>query len=231
MAKFAVIGLGRFGSTVAKTLFENGNEVIAIDKDADIVEDINKFSTQPLVLDSTNERALKTVGLEYMDAVILGIGSHIEESILTAAILKKLGVNNIYAKVDNELHARILKLIGVKQIYLPEQMVGLQLARSLSTKNIFEFVNLSSGHVLVEMKSPKDFIGKSLQEIALPTTYGIHVVAIKYNELKVTDSGENIIDQKINDLPGATDIIHEDDILVLLGARNSVNELLKKYSK
>ncbi|MDP8231468.1 MAG: TrkA family potassium uptake protein [Candidatus Zophobacter franzmannii] len=231
MAKFAVIGLGRFGSTVAKTLFENGNEVIAIDKDPGIVEEMNKFSTQPVILDSTNESALKTVGLEYMDAVILGIGSHIEESILTAAILKKLGVNNIYAKVDNELHGRILKLIGVKQIYLPEQMIGIQLARSLSTKNIFEFVNLSSGHVLVEMIAPVDFIGKTLQEIALPTTYGIHVVAIKYNELKVTDTGENIIDQKTNDIPGANDIIHEDDILIILGARNSVNELLKKYSK
>ena len=131
MARYAVIGLGRFGMTVAKILAENGMEVIAIDKNKDLVNEVSTFVTSAVCMDSTDEAALRSQNLNETDAVIIGIGSNVEECILTAAILKKIGVGIIYAKVESELHGRILKLIGVQHTLLPEEMVGNQLAKTL----------------------------------------------------------------------------------------------------
>lgn len=160
MARYAVIGIGRFGWTVATILAENGMDVIAIDKKKVLVDDIASRVTTALCLDSTDEASLRALNLNEADAVIIGIGSNIEECILTAAILKKIGVGMIYAKVENQLHGRILELIGVQHVLLPEEMVGNQLAKTLISRNILEYINLSSGHVVIELVAPKEFVGE-----------------------------------------------------------------------
>jgi len=226
MARYAVIGLGRFGMTVAKILAENGMEVIAIDKRQDLVDEVSSSVTSAICMDSTDEAALRTQSLNETDAVIIGIGSNIQECILTAAILKKIGVGIIYAKIESQLHGRILELIGVQHTLLPEEMIGNQLAKTLISRNILEYVNLSSGHIVVEMVAPKEFVGKPLQDLALPTQRGVNVIAIKYSYLSVTDDGRNVIEKRLNDMPGANDMINEGDVLILLGPKGNIDKLI-----
>lgn len=230
MARYAVIGLGRFGMTVAKILAENGMEVIAIDKKQELVDEVSGLVTTAVCMDSTDEIALRSQSLNEADAVIIGIGSNIEECILTSAILKKIGVGIIYAKIESQLHGRILELIGVQHTLLPEEMIGNQLAKTLISRNILEYVNLSSGHIVIEMIAPKEFVGKPLQDLALPTQRGVNVVAIKYSYLSVTEDGRNVIEKRLNDMPGANDMINEGDVLILLGPKGNIDKLIYETS-
>jgi len=150
MAKFAVIGLGKFGYAVATSLHENGAEVIAIDNDQNLIDDIAGKVTNPVRMNSTNEEDLKKIGIRDVDAAILAIGNNLEVSVLTAVILKKLGVAKIFAKVDSKIHARILEMLGIPQenIIFPEEIVGKQLANSLLSRTIRNYVDLYSGHSL-----------------------------------------------------------------------------------
>lgn len=226
MAKYAVIGIGRFGWTVATILAENGMDVIAIDQSQELINEISDKVTSSHCLDSTDEVALRSLNLNEVDAVIIGIGSNIQECILTAAILKKIGVGMIYAKVENRLHGRILELIGVQHVLLPEEMVGNQLAKTLISRNILDYINLSSGHVVIELVVPKEFVGKTLQELSLPASRGINVIAIKYNYLTVTEDGKNVVEKRLNDMPGANDIVEEGDVLILLGPKGNIDKLI-----
>lgn len=230
MARYAVIGLGRFGMTVATILAENGMDVIAIDLNKELVDEISRKVAQPICMDSTDEVGLRNLNLNEVDAVILGIGSNIQESILTCALLKKIGVGIIYAKVENQLHGRILELIGVQHIILPEEMVGDQLAKTLISKNILEYFKLSGGYIVVEMIAPQEFVGKTLQELALPAQRGINVIAIKYNYLTVSEDGRNLIEQRHNDMPGANDEINEGDVLILMGKKTTIDKLIYDYA-
>ncbi len=230
MARYAVIGLGRFGATIATILSENGMDVIAIDKDPDIINSISNKVTSAICMDSTDEITLRSLSLNEADAVILGIGSNIQESILTAAILKKIGVGMIYAKIENQLHGRILELIGVQHILLPEEIVGNQIAKTLISRNILEYINLSSGHIVLELVAPKSFVGKSLVELSLPSKHGVNVIAIKYNYLAVTEDGKNYIEKRLNDLPGANDVVNEGDVLIILGPKGNVDKLIYETS-
>ncbi len=230
MARYAVIGLGRFGMTVAKILAENGMEVIAIDIKQEMVDEISALVTSAICMDSTDESALRSQNLNEADAVIVGIGSNIQESILTCAILKKIGVGVIYAKVESQLHGRIMSLIGVQHTILPEEMIGNQLAKTLISRNILEYVNLSSGHIVVEMIAPREFVGRPLQDLALPTQRGVNVIAIKTNFLTVTDDGRNVIEKKLNDMPGANDLVNEGDVLILLGPKGNIDKLIYETS-
>lgn len=226
MARYAVIGLGRFGMTVARILAENGMEVIAIDKKQELVNEVSGIVATAICMDSTDESALRSQNLNEADAVIIGIGNNIQECILTAAILKKIGVGIVYAKVESQLHGRILTLIGVQHTLLPEEMVGDQLAKTLISRNILEYINLSSGHIVVEMVAPRDFVGRPLQDLALPTQRGVNVIAIKYNYLSVTEDGQNVIEKRLNDMPGANDIVNEGDVLILLGSKGNIDKLI-----
>lgn len=226
MARYAVIGLGRFGMTVATILAEYGMDVLAIDKSQELIDEVSGKVAHAICMDSTDENTLRTLNLNEVDAVIIGIGSNIQECILTAAILKKIGVSVIYAKVENRLHGRIMELIGVQHILLPEEIVGNQLAKKLISTNILEYTNLSSGHTMIELIAPKDFVGKTLQELSLPLNRGINVIAIKYNYLSVTEDGRNVIEKRLNDMPGANDVVNDGDVLILLGPKGNVDKLI-----
>lgn len=231
MSKFAVIGLGKFGYNVATTLFENGAEVIAIDNNSLVIDEISSQVSIAINMNSTDEKALKSNKIQDVDAVILAIGNSIEVSVLTAVILKKLGVTNIYAKVDSKVHARILKLLGIRNIIFPEEQIAKQLANSLLSSSVLEYIDLSSGHSVVELVVPEIWVGKTLQELTLPTEKGVNIIAIKYTAQSVTEDGENIIEKRINDMPGANDIIHVDDVLVLIGPKARINDLINETFK
>jgi trk system potassium uptake protein TrkA len=180
-------------------------------------------------MDCTDEQSLKNIGITDVDVVILAVGE-VETSVLTSAILKKLGVINIHAKVDSQLHARILEIIGVKNIHFPEKQVGLQLANTLLSPNVLSYISLSSGHCITELAVPDSYIGKTLQQLNLPNERNIHIVAIKYTEMRVTEEGENVVETRVNDLPGANDVIREGDVLILLGPTSNIGELIKEVT-
>ena len=231
MAKFAVIGLGKFGMNVATTLFERGAEVIAIDNDKILIDEISGRVSVAIHLNSTDEKALKMNRIQDVDAVILAIGNNIEVSVLTTVLLKKLGVSNIYAKVDSKVHARILELLGIHNIIFPEEQIGRQLANSLISSSVMEYVELSSGHSVVELLVPEEWVGKTLQQLAIPTEKGVNIIAIKYTTQSVTEEGENIIRNEINDMPGANDVINEKDVMVLIGPKTKIDDLIEETSK
>ncbi len=231
MAKFAIIGLGKFGMNVATTLYENGAEVIAIDNNQILIDEISGRVSVAIKMNSTDEKALKENRIQDVDCVILAIGNNIEVSVLTAVILKKLGVRNIYAKVDSKVHQRILELLGIQHIIFPEEQIAIQLANSLLSSSVLEYIDLSSGHSIVELKVPESWVNKTLQQLSLPTEKGVNIIAIKYSAMNITEDGENIIEKQINDMPGANDIVHEGDVLVLIGPKPKINDLINETEK
>lgn len=226
MAKFAVIGLGRFGYTVATELFSNGVEVVAVDYDEKIVNEIENKVTTAVRIDSTDENALRSIGISDMDGIVLAIGSNVEASILTAVTLKKIGMSNIYAKVDSKIHSRIMKMVGIQNIYFPEEQVGMQLSQFLLSNNVLNYTQLNSKISIVELLTPDDFVGKTLQELALPTDYGVNIVAIKTERFNITEDGENEIYNYLNNMPGANDVVKSGDVLILSGEQAMLNKLI-----
>ena len=231
MAQFAVIGLGKFGFTVAETLIQKGADVIAIDNDEKKIEEIRNLATNVTCLDSTDEEALRTANVHNVDAVVLGIGANKEVSILTAAILRKIGVGKIIAKVDSELHARILKIMGVQRTIFPEQYVGREIANILVSQHIFTYMEISKDHSLVEIAVPHFFLGKSLKDLDVRNKYKIGIIAIKRTKQTVDETGENIVEEDANVIPSGEDILLEDDNILIIGKKNDVDKLIKMSEK
>lgn len=231
MSQFAVIGLGRFGITVAETLAQKGAEVIAIDNDEKKVEEVRSFVTNAICLDSTDEQALKAANVNNVDAVVLAIGGNKEVSILTAAILRKIGVGRIIAKVDSVLHARILKIMGVQRTIFPEQYVGREIANLLVSQHIFTYMEVSKDHSLVEISTPPFFIGKSLKELDITNNYNVSIIAIKSSIPTVSENGDNIVKEETNFIPSAGDILNERDTILVIGKKLDIDKLIKMSEK
>jgi trk system potassium uptake protein TrkA len=231
MSQFAVIGLGQFALTVAETLAQRGAEVIAIDNDEKKLESIKDIVTSAVCLDSTDEEAVRAANIQNVDAVVVGIGETREISILTAAVLRKIGISRIYAKADSDLHERILKMIGVQHVILPEQHVGREIANLLLSQHIFSYVEISKGHSLVEVAMPSQFIGKSLKELDLRKTYKLNVVAIKRTKPTVDEMGNNIISEETNVLPDAEDVFEKGDSIVVVGKKEDIDRLVRMSEK
>ncbi|MCD4651703.1 MAG: TrkA family potassium uptake protein [Candidatus Cloacimonetes bacterium] len=231
MARFTVIGLGKFGMTVATTLYSNGAEVVAVDKDEKLTIEVKGRVSTAINMDSTDEASLKELSIHEMDAVILAVGNNVEVSVLTSVLLKKLGAPRIYAKVNSKLHGRILELIGINNIVFPEEERGSQLAKSLLTSNVLQYMKLSSGHSVVELRAPREWIGQTLQQLALPRDNGVHIIGIKSEQFTTNESGENILEPFTNDMPGANDVVGEGDVMILLGSENNIDNLIKETAK
>ncbi len=227
MKQFAVIGLGRFGSSVAKTLAERGQEVIAIDKDEELIHDIMDFVTKAVCLDATDEKAMRSVGIQNADVAVCGIGTNMENSILVTLLLKELGIPTIVCKAISEPHKNALLKIGASRVILPERDMGARVTNTLISidENILEYIDLPGDASIVEFLPPKEFIGKSLREIDMRAKYGVNVIAIKKKE-KDPETGEVMVSAKTNISPLADDIIVHDDVLVLFG-ENKKMEMLK----
>ncbi|MEW6423479.1 MAG: TrkA family potassium uptake protein [Bacillota bacterium] len=212
MLQFAVIGLGRFGSSVARTLSRMGYEVLAVDVDADKVNDITDEVTYAVQVDAMEEEALKSLGLRNFDVVVVAIGQEIKASILVTVMLKEMGVPKIVAKANDELHGRVLQKVGADVVVFPERDMGVRLAHTLVSRNILDQIHLSLDYSIVEVVTPAKFIGKTLEESALRQKYGVTVLAIR--------RGEDIIIS-----PGARQVIQEGDVLVAIGRDDRLKQL------
>lgn len=173
-----VIGLGRFGSAVALELMQQGTEVLGIDGDARQVESLSGRLTQVVTADSTNEDALRQLAVPEFDRAVLGIGSHIESSILTASLLLGFGLANIWAKAISQPHARILTQLGVHHVVLPENDMGRRVAHLVGGR-MLEYVEFDPNFAMAKTNPPERLLGRSLAETGVRRAHGITVVAIK----------------------------------------------------
>ncbi|NWF52892.1 MAG: TrkA family potassium uptake protein [Nitrospirae bacterium] len=220
--QIAVIGLGRFGYSVAKTLSESGSEIIAIDREEEKVKAVSDFVTYAVQLDAMDEKALRSVGVQNVDTAIVSIGEKIEASILVVMILKEMGIKNIIAKAVTPLHGRVLENIGVQRVVYPERDMGARIAHSLTKPKILEELELSQEYSIVELPVPKEFIGKSVKEIQLRTRYGVNLIAVKR---KVIEKEKTKDVWNVNPLP--TDNMEEGDVLVLIGSNENLAKLIE----
>jgi trk system potassium uptake protein TrkA len=215
MAKqYGVIGLGRFGASVARTLYEYGYDVMAIDSSEDRIQENLNYVTHAVQADSTDEEALKSLGLRNFDVVVVAIGQDIQSSILTTLIIKELGVRQLVVKAQNDLHGKVLYKIGADKVVFPERDMGLRVAHHLISPNILDFIELADDYSIVEIVVSEMMIGKNLRELDVRAKYGCNVVAIK--------SGN-----KVNVAPHAEDKINRDDVLVVMGQ----NDDLQKFEE
>ena len=216
--QFVVIGLGRFGASVARTLYGLGHDVLAIDKNEDLVQEIADDVTHAVQMDATDEAALKTLGIRNFDVAVVTIGASIQSSVMTTLLLKENGVKHIIAKGHSDLHAKVLYKIGADRVILPEKDMGIRVAHNLVSTNILDYIELSSDYSIIEINSPDDWHGKTINELSLRSEYGINVVAIKRG-------GD------VNVSPYADDLIEPGDIVVAIGSASDLSKLELKISK
>ena len=176
--EIAVIGLGRFGSALARTLIHLGHEVLGVDFDADIVQEHAADLTHVAQADSTHIATLRQLGVGDFATAVVGIGGDIEASILTAAALVDLGIPNIWAKAITEAHGRILERVGTRHVVFPEHEMGERVAH-LVTGRMLDYIELDANFALVETSPPSDMVGKTLGESGVRAKYGVTVVCIK----------------------------------------------------
>jgi len=227
MKRYAVIGLGKLGITVARTLTEKGGEVIAIDSDIKRVEEIKDDVAQALCLDSTDEEAMLRTGIADVEAAVVALGENIEVSVLTTALLKDLGVGKIIARAASPLHERALKRVGANQVVFPEEQAGEHLASNLIAPNIIENITLSTGHELAEIVVEELFVGKTLRALDFRATYGVNVIAIQKRVTFIKDTGEADFRMEFDDLPNPDDKIESGDILIVVGSPENIEKVAK----
>lgn len=207
--QFAVIGLGRFGSNLAKELIRQGYEVMGIDKRAALVDELSDQLTHAVTADSTDEDHLKSLGIRNFDCVVVAIGDNLQASTLTAILLKELGVKTVVAKALSELHGKVLQKIGVERVIFPERDMAIRVANQLVTPNLLDYIELSKDYTIAEISVPEHISGKTLRDLDTRAEYGCSVVAIN------SKSGVTIA-------PSAADVLREQDILVLIGTNSQI---------
>lgn len=202
--QYAVIGLGRFGSGIVNTLLKAGNEVLAIDINEESVNEFADFATHAVIADSTNEEALKAIGIGNFDTVIVAIGNDMQASILTTLVLKELGIKKIVAKALNKRHGDVLKKVGADWVVFPETDMGERVAHQLMSPNVLNFIELAKDYSIEEIKVPSSMAGQNLIESNIRVEFKLTVIAINRNG-------------KINISPSPDEVILEGDILVIIG--------------
>jgi trk system potassium uptake protein TrkA len=178
--QFAVIGLGRFGRAVCKTLHQSGYEVLGTDVDGERVRELmtSQIASHILQLDATNPTALKAAGIFEFDTVIIAIGNYLQESIVTTLNVKEGGVGYVVAKASTEIHGKLLQRVGADRVVFPENDAGCALAQSLTKPSILERFDLDPEHSIVEVVVPEDFDGRTISELQLRSRYGLNVLAV-----------------------------------------------------
>lgn len=210
MKQIIVIGCGRFGSSVAKTLTKLGHDVMVIDQNHDIIKDMSEHVAHAVQMDTLDEASFRTIGLRNFDVAVVAIGSNMEASIMATLIAKEAGVPIVIAKALTEIHGKLLTKIGADKIIYPERDMGMRVAYGLVTPNILDVIEFSSEYSIVETVALDKWEGKSLKDINLSKQHGLVVIAIKTGD-------------KINIVPSPEVIINHGDVVVILGSNKNLN--------
>lgn len=207
--QYAVIGLGRFGVSVARKLYEAGHEVLGIDINEERVEDAEQYVTHAVVADTTEEKALNSIGIRNFDCVIVAIGIDMQSSILTVSLLKELGIKKIIAKALGKRHGQVLDKVGAEWVIYPERDMGERVANQLLSPNMLNYIELSKEYSIEEIMIPSKMAGHNLRDLDIRAKYNVSVIAI-------------VRDGNITILPSPDEIIKEKDILVMIGHRKDL---------
>jgi len=210
--EYVVFGLGRFGATVAKTLADNGCQVMAVDSDPAKVEQVANDVTYAVCTDVTDADAIRSLGISNFDGAIVAIGGSLEAGVMVTILTKEMGIPYVLCKALTELQARVLKKVGADMIVFPEQESGIRIANNLVEGNLFDAVNLSTKHSMMELTLPEEWIGKSLRELNLRASKKINVIGIKRDgNLEIT--------------PDPDTPLQAEEILVVIGKNAALAKL------
>ena len=204
MQSYMVIGLGRFGMQIARRLCELGCEVLAVDESNDRVQQISSDVTHAVVADAQDKEVLRALGAGKFDCAIVAIGGSLADSVLATMNLKELNVPKIVCKAHDETHRKVLLKVGADQVVIPEQENADRLAKSLSSLNVLDYIELSDEYGIVDVPAPQNWVGKSLKELNVRAKLGVNILAVRHNGA-------------INVSPSADYPICEGDIMVILG--------------
>lgn len=212
MKQFLIIGCGRFGSSCAEQLTKLGNEVIAIDKKEDVIDEVSKYVTHAASIEYVNEEVLESLGAKNVDVAIIAISSNFEQAILSVVACKNLGIPEVIVKAKDKIHADVLTQIGADKVVIPESDSAVRLARSLSSNQIFDYIEFDEKYSIVELVPKKDWVGKSLNELSLRTDFGINIIAINNMERTIVN-------------PEANYVITDTDYLIVAGENEDLEKL------
>ena len=210
-----VIGLGRFGSSVARALSELGHEVLGLDSDLRRVEEVSEFATQAAQVDATDEDALRDMGVRNFDIGVVAIGSDVKSSILATLLLKRLGVKTVVSKAQDELHGDILEKVGADRVVYPERETGLRVAHALASPNLVDYLQVMPGFGIGKLVAPLAFQGKELGQLDLKGKFGLTTLILRRgNELVLN--------------PSRSEVIGRGDVLVVTGRDEQLEALWAK---
>jgi len=212
--QFLVIGAGRFGSALARTLYELGHEVVVVDQNEEAVEDIMNHVTHAVIADATDEDALRKLGCSNFDTVIVAIGENLEANILATVAAKSIGAQRVISKAKDDLAARVLARVGADQVVRPEHDMGVRLARQMSSPNVLDALELDENHGIVEVEIHGKMTGP-LEELRLPRRFGVQVITVSRND-------------EILASPGADFVLRTGDRVLLLGSNEAI-ERVRNY--
>ena len=219
---FAVIGLGRFGYSVAETLLKKGCEVLAIDSDEEKIQAISEIATFAVQCDATDERALKDVSTQNVDVAVVSIGENIEASVLIVQTLKDMGVKSIVAKAVAPIQGKILKNLGVNEVIYPERDTAIRVAHRLISPNVLEYLELAPGYSIEEVAVPEQFSGLSLRESKIQDNHNVNIIGIKKQVSRMV-KGRMMKGETFNFTPAPDDVIEKGDVLVMIGKEEDLD--------
>ncbi len=211
---FIIIGCGRFGASVATTLYDLGYDVLAVDSSEETIRNISDKVTHAVQADATDEEVLRSLGISNFDVAIVSIASKVQSSILATILVKELGIPYVLCKAKDALQAKVLYKIGADKVVFPEKDMGVRVANSLVSTNILEYVDLDPEYSIAEIVIPKSFEGKSIAAINFRAKYGVNIVAIK-------EKGG------VNFNPDAALVMEKGDILIVIGSGSQIRNLEK----
>lgn len=213
MKTFVVIGLGRFGSAVATELCTLGHEVLAIDGREEIVQNVANRVTHAVTGDARDPAVLRALGVRNYNCAIVAVGDDVGNSALITLNLKELGIKEVVCKAQSHVHRKVLEKIGADRVVFPEHEMGVKLAQGLSHSNVLNFIELSEDYGIVEITTPKGWVGSSIRALDVRAKYRVNIIAIRDESGKMTVA------------PGAEYILQENDVVVTLGRNEDINRL------
>lgn len=216
MQRFVVVGLGHFGGWAARALFAQGHEVIAIERSPELADRLRDQVTAAVVGDATDRALLRQVGAAEADAAIISTGQDLATSILATLALRDLGVKDIYVKVGSAEAARALEAFDVRETIFPEREVADRLAHRITSKSVLEYVPLAPGFSIQEVAIPDGWLGRSLRELALPSTHGIQVVAL-----------HDVLAGSVEVVPDPGRPLRESDVAIVAGRDEAIRAVLR----
>lgn len=214
MRRAVVIGLGIFGYHIARTLFENGFEVVAIDKNKDVIQKIRDYSTKAVLADGTDQEIMDEIGIGEDDIAIISFGEDLAAATLITLHLKQMKVKNIIVKAPNEDHKKILEKVGATEVIIPEMDVAKKLAKSLVSPNVMDYIPLSDDYMIFELAPPNSFLGKTLAQLQLRNRFNIEVIAVR-----------DIIADHIHMVPHADFVVKDGEVLVVIGKEKDIGKI------